>query len=165
MAANAPYAVKSIPLYLNSLTGMRYRQIHCIECGTPVFERNSDMIYRYDNDRPEQVAIIDSEAIRATCPHCTQVYDLRISLTTRYDPDAPALYMHPQTIQLAIEPIKTLRDIHCMEDGKSMDMISDRVAFISDNRVQFEYVDPAKVGPIGKYCPARSCHQYWSIMV
>lgn len=165
MAVNAPYADNVIPLYLQSVTGMKYRNIHCIECGTPILERNSDDIYRFTNTEPPVAVHVSSMPIDATCSNCAQTYTLHVTLAIRYDRDAPALYMQPQTIQLAIESVKKLRDYHCMEDGKSMNLISDRIAYVSDNRVPFEHIDTSKAGPIGTYCPSRSCHQYWSIMV
>jgi hypothetical protein len=165
MGVSAPYAVNEIPLYLTSVTGMKYRYIHCIECGTAILERNSDEIYRFNDEQPPVAVHISSLPINAMCSNCAQRYTLHVSLAMTYDPDGPALYMQPQTIQLAVEPVKKLRDYHCMEDGKSMNLISDRIAYVSDNRVPFEHVDPAKVGPIGTYCPSRNCHQYWSIMV
>lgn len=164
-AAAAPYADKPIPLYLTSVTGMKYRNIHCIECGTPILERNADEIYLFNDEEPPVAVAISAEQIRAVCVNCSQQYALHVSLAMRYDPEGPALYMQPQTIQLAVEHDKALRDYHCMEDGKSMNLISDRIAYVSDNRVPFEHVDPAKPGPIGTYCPSRSCHQYWTIMV
>lgn len=144
---------------------MRYRSIYCIECGTPVLERNSGIVYRFSQDQPTEVSILPGLAIEATCPRCVQKYELRVSVSVSYDPDSPALYMQPQTIQLATEQTKYLRDYHCMECGKSMNLISDRIAFVSDNRVPFEHVDPNKPGPVGTYCPAGSCHQYWTLMM
>jgi DNA-directed RNA polymerase subunit RPC12/RpoP len=144
---------------------MRYRTIHCIECGAEILERNRDTMYRLgDSSQPAEVNI-GSMPIDARCGNCMQQYTLSISLYMHYDPDGPALYMQPQTIQLAIDATKKLRNIACMECGKVFHTLSDRVGYISDNRVPFELLDPLRPGPIETLCHQSSCHQSWSIMV
>jgi hypothetical protein len=162
---HAPYASTVIPLYLSSVTGMRYRTIHCIECGAEMLERNSETLYRLNDDsRPTEVSIsaVQNDVL---CGNCQQAYAINVSLAVQYNPDGPALHLHPQTIQLAIVPDKKLRNIHCIESGHVFHALADRIGYISDNRVPMEYIDPMKAGPQEAICRAQNCHQLWAIMV
>lgn len=165
IAAAAPYADTIIPLYLNSVTGMRYRTLNCMECGAEFLERNNDTMYRLnDPDLPTEIAI-DGASAKVKCGKCQQWYGVQVSVAVTYEAGGVPLYMQPQSVYLRVDVIKKLRYLHCLECGKSFHSISDRISQVIDNRVPFEHLDPAKIGPIEALCHAQNCGQTWALML
>jgi transcription elongation factor Elf1 len=165
VAVISPYSYTPIPLFLGSLTGMRYRTLHCLECGEEILERNNDTMYRLnDNELPTQVAI-SAESIKVKCGKCEQWYGVQVSVVVGTEPDGVPLYMQPQSLYIVSEPNKKLRYIHCLECGKSFQTISDRISHMVDNRIPFEFVDPTRLGPIESLCSFNRCGQAWSLMI
>lgn len=161
----APYNETPIPLFLGSLTGTRYRLLHCLECGDEIIERNNDSMYRLnDNELPAQIAI-SAESIKVKCGKCEQWYGIQISLNVRVEADSIPLYMQPQSMYIVPEPIKRLRYLHCIECGYTFQELSDRVSHVVDNRIPFEFVNPSRLGPIESLCSYSRCGQSWALMV
>lgn len=164
--ANAPYAETVIPLYLSSVTGMRYRNLNCVECGSEFLERNSDMMYRIgDSMAPTEIHIGRDTHVNAMCPGCKQRYTIQISLDVATKQDSIPLYLQPESIYIVVEEHKKLRYLHCMECGKPFHSISDRVSQVVDNRIPWEYVNPARLGPLEALCHYNNCGQTWSLIV
>lgn len=162
---SSPYYSIAIPLYLNSVSGMKYRTLSCMECGRDFLERDGDTIYRTSDDsRPEQ-AVLNATATEVRCGNCDQQYAVYLSIEMRYEQGGVPLYLQPQSLYLAIEPAKKLRDIHCLECGKTFHTISDRIGLVSDNRLPMELMDPGKAGPIEARCGFNKCSQTWALMV
>lgn len=129
-------------------------------------QRQADTLYRMnDSSAPETIAIADGVLIHVMCGICTQEYALQVSANMRYDSAAVPLYMQPQSVYIVSESQKRLRYLHCLECGSAFHSISDRIASMNDNRIPFEYVDTARLGPIETMCRADKCSQAWSIMV
>lgn len=165
VAVNAPYGSTPIPLFLSSITGMRYRSINCVECGAEFIERNNDTMYRLnDPDLPNEVSIT-SASTKAKCGKCSQWYSIQISIDVTYDRDSIPLYLQPESMYITVAADKKLRYLHCMECGKPFHSISDRVSQIIDNRVPFEYLQPNKIGPLEALCHYNNCGQTWALMV
>lgn len=165
MESAAPYADTPIPLYLGSVTGMRYRTLSCIECGREFLERNNDTMYRVgDESQPREVSI-SAEPVSATCSNCRQRYTVQISLSISFERDGIPLYMQPESMYLTAEEHKKLRYVHCLECGHVFQSISDRISQVVDNRVPFQYLNPSKLGPIERTCTANTCGQAWAVMV
>jgi ferredoxin-like protein FixX len=161
----SPYAAEAIQIFLTSETGMRYRQLSCIECGVDFIERAGDTLYRLgDSDNPEAVALSDLP-VDTHCSNCKQQYELHVALSVGLNEGGIPLYMQPQTIYIDVAQSKKLRYVHCLECGKSFHTISDRVSVISDNRVPVEYLDPTKAGPMEAICRFNNCSQLWAFMV
>lgn len=161
----APYASVTIPLYLGSTTGFRYRTLNCMECGAEFIERNNDMMYRLnDVDAPSEIALNGSVEL-AKCGNCQQQYAIQVSLLVSLELGGIPLYLQPQSLYIAIEPIKRLRYVHCMECGKAFHSISDRISQVVDNRVPFEHLNPLKLGPLEALCHRQNCGQTWAILV
>lgn len=164
--AIAPYAGVAIPLYLDSTNGMRYRNLHCIECGREFLERNNDTMYRInDTSQPTEVRIAANTPIEAKCGNCTQTYIVSVAVSIVYERDGIPLHMQPQTLHLVIEQQKQLRYISCLECGKVIHSISDRIGHMTDNRVPFEYLSPNRLGPMEAICRENDCRQSWTLMV
>lgn len=164
-AVKAPYADIAIPLFLSSLTGMRYRTLNCLECGQEFLERNNDTMYRInDTSLPTEVAI-GSESVKARCGNCEQWYAVQVSSSVQTDPDSMPLYLQPQSIYISVSESKKLRYVHCLECGKVFHGISDRISQVVDNRVPFEYLLPSRLGPIEALCRFNNCGQTWSLML
>jgi DNA-directed RNA polymerase subunit RPC12/RpoP len=161
----APYADNAIPLFLTSLTGMRFRSLHCLECGAEFLERDGANMYRLnDPNLPTEIAI-SSESVKAQCGRCTQWYGVQISIDVVYESEGIPLYMQPQSIYLSPVEQKKLRYVHCLECGKTFHTISDRISQMVDNRIPFEYVSAAKLGPMEALCSYSRCGQSWALMV
>ncbi len=164
-AVKAPYADTAIPLYLSSVTGMRYRTLNCMECGTEFLERNNDTIYRIgDSELPSEVAI-SSESVKAKCSNCDQWYGIQVSIAVNIAIDSVPLYLQPQSVYLSIEPVKRLRYMHCLECGKAFQSVSDRISQVVDNRIPFEYLSSSRLGPIERTCTFNQCSQTWALML
>lgn len=162
---DAPYADIAIPLYLSSVTGMRYRTLNCMECGTEFLERNNDTMYRIGDDSlPSEIAI-SSASVKAKCGNCSQWYAVQVSLSVNVAVDSVPLYLQPQSIYVVIEPAKKLRYVHCLECGKAFHSLSDRIAQVVDNRVPFEYLSPSRLGPMEAICSFNNCKQTWAMMM
>lgn len=160
----APYANITIPLYFGSVTGMRYRTLNCMECGAEFMERNNDMMYRLnDMDSPAEI-MLNGAVELAKCGNCQQQYAIQVSLLVSLEIGGVPLYLQPQSVYISIEPIKRLRLMHCLECGKAFQSISDRISQVIDNRVPFEQLDPAKMGPIQRTCVFNRCGQEWALM-
>lgn len=163
--ASAPYAETAIPLYLSSVTGMRYRTLNCLECGQEFLERNGETMYRIGDDSLPAEISIGSESIKASCGRCGQWYGVQVSSVVNLERDSVPLYLQPQSIYLAVEAAKRLRYVHCLECGKAFQSISDRISQVVDNRVPFEYFNPARLGAIERTCTFNNCGQTWSLML
>lgn len=161
----APYADTAIPLYLTSVTGMRYRTLNCMECGAEFLERNNDTVYRLnDNTMPSEVPLTGA-SVKARCGNCNQWYGVLVSLDVTYEAGGVPLHMQPQSVYLKVDNTKKLRYLHCLECGKPFHSISDRISHVVDNRVPFEFADPLKLGPIEALCHGQHCGQTWALMV
>jgi ferredoxin-like protein FixX len=161
----APYAESPIPLYLTSLTGMKYRTLNCMECGAEFLERNGDTMYRLnDPDLPAEVKI-DGHSIKAKCGNCSQWYGVQVSLTITYEHGGIPLYMQPQSVYVTSETSKRLRYMYCLECGHAFQSISDRISQVVDNRIPFEFLDPTKLGVIESMCHFSNCGQAWALML
>jgi len=162
---SAPYASIPIPLYLSSVTGMRYRSINCVECGAEFIERNNDTMYRLnDADLPNEIAV-SAASVKAKCGNCQQWYSIQVSLNVTLEQGGIPLYLQPESIYIVVEEQKKLRYLHCMECGKAFHSISDRVSQVIDNRVPFEYLDNTRLGPLEALCHFTNCGQTWSLIV
>lgn len=160
----APFASTAIRLDLGSVTGLKYKTLHCNECGEPFIERNGDDMFRVSKDWPEKAHVGADGTIPTTCSKCTQKYVIIISHNVTHVKDGVPLYMQPQSVFMAITATKKLRDTHCLECGKAYYSVSDRVNSISDNTIPFDLLDLAKLGPMEVWCKYQHCKQRWSIM-
>lgn len=161
---HAPYSDSIIPLFLASVTGMRYRTLNCMECGAEFLERNNDTMYRLNDDTlPTEIAV-DGQSAKVRCGNCSQWYGVQVSISVTYEQASIPLYMQPQSIYIVTDSAKRLRYLHCLECGKPFHSISDRINMVSDNRVPFEMVDPSKIGPTETMCHAQNCGQTWALM-
>lgn len=161
----APYADSIIPLFLTSLTGMRYRTLNCMECGAEFLERNNDTMYRLnDGSLPSEVNIT-GQSVKAKCGNCSQWYGVQVSLDVVYDSGGLPLYMQPQSVYIAVETQKKLRYVYCLECGRAFYSISDRIKMMVDNRVPFDMVDSSRLGPMETLCHSNNCGQAWAVML
>lgn len=166
MHPNAPYASIAIPLSLQSTVGFKYRSYSCYECGRSFLERENEHVYRVgDPGQPQEAHVGPRGDIQATCGNCLQTYSLRISLIVQAPRIGIPLYMQPQTIYIASEPTKKLRDVHCGECGKAYFSISDRIKLVVDNVNPVEALDMARAGPMEARCNFAKCKQRWYIRV
>lgn len=161
----APYAATSIPLWLASLTGMRYRTLNCMECGAEFLERNNDSLFRLNDDSQPAQIMLNGSVVQARCGRCNQAYAVQVSLDVALEQDGIPLYLQPQSVYLSVDTVKKLRFLYCLECGKPFHTISDRIRQVTDNRVPFEFVDPAKIGPIQIMCHGQRCSQTWALML
>lgn len=163
----APYATETIPLHLGSLTGLKYREIHCIECGRAVIERSGDNLYRIGASGMPSEVRMTGEAIEATCSGCTQSYSLQISLTIVYSRERPSVPLHLQAQTLVIAPAESKRTrlLYCMECGGAFHTVSDRITQLFDNAVPARLVAPDRLGPMEAQCRQSRCKQTWALMV
>lgn len=161
----APYADSPIPLYLASVTGMRYRTLNCMECGAEFLERNNDTMFRLnDPDLPAEVAV-SGQSVKARCGNCQQWYAVQASISVTLEQGGVPLYLQPQSVYLSVDTTKRLRYLHCLECGKPFHSISDRISQVVDNRVPFEYLDPLRLGPVEALCHSQNCGQTWALML
>ena len=136
-----------------------------MECGQEFLERNGDRMYRIgDVSQPNEIQV-SAEEVLAVCSKCTQQYSVTVAITVTYEQDNIPLYMQPQSIYLSVSEQKKLRYVHCLECGKAFHSISDRIGQIVDNRVPFEYLSSAKLGPIEALCSFNRCGQTWSFVL
>lgn len=161
----APYAEVAIPLYLGSTTGFRYRTLNCMECGAEFIERNNDSLFRLNDETQPTEVILDGAVVLARCGNCSQKYVIQVSLVVGLIEGGVPLYLQPQSVYIAIDSVKRLRYLHCLECGKPFHSISDRIRQVVDNRVPFEQLDPLKIGPIEALCHKQSCGQTWTLML
>lgn len=161
----APYAESIIPLYLGSSTGFRYRTLNCMECGAEFIERNNDRMFRLNDDSLPAEVSLDGASVKAKCGNCSQWYAVQVSLDVTLEQGGVPLYLQPQSVYLKIDTTKKLRYLHCLECGKPFHSISDRISQVIDNRVPFEMLDPAKIGPIEALCHSQNCGQTWALML
>ena len=161
----SPYASQPIAMSLSSITGLRYRTLHCAECGRPFLERSGMSLYRIgDRTQPDEVKVKNGQ-VNAMCSACAQLYTVTVSDDVKQQAGSIPLYMQPQAIFVSISPEKKLRNVHCVECGKTFYSISDRVSMLVDNIVPNELLDPARLGPMEAWCKFQYCKQRWSIMV
>lgn len=167
LLAAAPYADTAIPLHLGSVTGMRYRQLCCMECGQPLIERNGDQMFRLaDDTRPSEVSGAEwVTGAPVLCGNCQQQYRVHVSIEITYNRDGIPLHMQPQSVYVTAASDKRLRYLYCLECGKAFHSISDRIAQVIDNRVPFQYLDASKLGPLEAMCHFNRCKQAWAFMV
>lgn len=161
----APYAEQAIPLYLGSSTGFRYRTLNCMECGAEFMERNNDMMFRLNDQTEPPEIILDGAVVLARCGNCNQRYAVQVSLVVGLVEGGVPLYLQPQSVYIAIDSVKKLRYLHCLECGKAFHSISDRIRQVVDNRVPFEQLDPLKIGPVEVLCHRQNCGQTWALML
>ena len=160
---SAPYASKVIPLFLNSLTGLKYRTLSCMECGEDFFERNSDRMVRLGNKNLPSEAHIDSSGkIDCNCGRCNQQYSVTLSLSVVSNSGVP-LYMQPQSIYVISEPQKKFRNVYCLECGKAFFSISDRIQQVTDNVTPVNLI--TGMGAMEARCKFQHCKQSWAIRV
>ena len=164
MQKNAVFADIAIILNLNSTTGLKYTTKNCIECGSPLVERNGDDLFRITNSYPQLARPNKDGVIPTACNRCQQKYDIVISHNVNKALEGVPLYMQPQTIFMAVSSDKKLRDTHCLECGKALYSVSDRYSSLSDNTIPFDLLDPNKLGPMEVWCKFQHCKQRWSIM-
>jgi hypothetical protein len=136
-----------------------------MECGAEFMERNNENMYRLnDPDMPAEVHL-DGSSVKARCGHCQQWYAIQVALEVGLQQGGVPLYLQPQSIYLVVDTTKKLRYVHCLECGKAFHSISDRISMMVDNRIPFELVDPARIGPLEALCHAQNCGQTWAIML
>lgn len=166
MAKTAVHADKTIFLSFNSLTGHKYSTVYCVECGQPMYERSSDKIYRIGAvGYPETAKHDASGSILTKCHNCQQKYSMIINTLLSPTAVLQPFYMQPESLFMVIEPVKHLRDIHCVECGKLFYGISDRVNLISDNTIPVKLVSKDRYGSFESWCKFGRCRQRWSIFV
>lgn len=163
--AVAPYAEIAIPLYLSSITGLRYRTLNCLECGAEFLERNNDNFFRLNDESQPTEVMLNGAVMGARCGNCSQQYSVMVSLQVSYESGGVSLNLQPQSIYIKSDSLKKLRYVHCLECRRPFQTISDRIAMVVDNRVPFEYLDPAKIGVIETLCHNYQCKQTWAIML
>lgn len=162
----APYASTAIPLYLGSVIGLRYRTLHCIECGGPLIERNADVIIRIGQSNSSERAHVSADGmIHSKCERCQQKYTLTLSMGVETRRGGIPLYMQPQALVVISEPVKKLRDTHCLECGKAFFSISDRVKLIADNIAPVASLPIDRVGPMEPRCRFQHCKQRWHVTI
>lgn len=164
MEKTAPFANTAIIINLGSVTGLKYTTKSCLECGSPLVERNGDKLFRISNDFPQEAHIGKDGTIPTTCTRCSQKYAIVISHDINNANPGVPLYMQPQSIFMAVSSNKKLRDTHCFECGKAFFSISDRYGSLSDNTIPFDLLNPEKLGPMEGWCKFHHCKQRWSIM-
>lgn len=159
----APYADVPIPIHLQSVSGMRYRLLSCVECSREFLERQGDSFYRLGtNELPDEAHIDNTGGISTHCGNCRQQYVVFFSpITVTYRGDALA-YQKPQTIFLAPVLNKTPRNTHCLECHHAYLSISDRISMISDNTIPLEHITEG-LGLLEIRCKSRECKQRWQI--
>ena len=163
MQRSAPYADTPIPLFLGSSTGLRYRTLSCMECGSDFFERNADIMLRIgDKELPQQARLDSTGRIPCVCGKCSQKYTITISLHVETNRGVP-LYMQPQSIYIANAPRKRLRDVYCLECGKAFYSISDRIQQVVDNVTPNTMI--TGLGPMEARCKFQHCKQRWQVRV
>ena len=161
----APYADTAIPLFLDSITGMRYRTLNCMECGAEFMERNNDIMFRLnDDDLPAEVQL-SGASVKAKCGNCQQWYGIQVSLLVTMEQGGIPLHLQPQSVYIVVDTTKKLRYLHCLECGRPFHSISDRISQVVDNRIPFELLDPKHIGPIEALCHAQNCGQTWALML
>lgn len=160
----APYAESVIPLFLASVSGMRYRTLNCMECGIEIIERNNDMLYRLNDETMPPEIHINGESVPVRCGNCQQLYMVQVSIDVTYEAGGPPLHMQPQSVYLMVDVTKKLRYLHCLECGKPFHSISDRIRQVIDNRIPFNLLASDKIGPVESLCPAQHCGQTWALM-
>lgn len=161
----APFANIAIPLALSSTSGLKYKTLNCVECGQPILERNNNQMLRIGTSKYPELARLGADgAIDTTCGKCTQQYKVTFSVSIQASRSNVPLYMQPQSIFIAIEPNKKLRDTYCLECGKAFYSISDRIKLLSDNTIPFDMLDPSQLGPMEVWCKFHHCKQRWSVM-
>lgn len=161
----APYAESAIPLFLDSITGMRYRTLCCMECGAEMLERNNDAMFRLNDPSLPAEITLTGQGIKAMCGNCTQWYAIQVSLTVTLEQDSVPLYLQPQSVYITTDSLKKMRYLHCLECGHAFQTISDRISQVTDNRVPFEFVNPDRIGPIEALCHFPRCGQTWALML
>lgn len=136
-----------------------------MECGAEFIERNNDMMFRLnDSDSPAEI-LIDGTLLPAKCGRCQQSYIIQSSLNVVLEVGGIPMHLQPQSVYIVSDIDKHLRYLHCLECGKPFHSISDRIRQVVDNRVPFEQLDPAKIGPLEALCHAQSCGQTWALML
>lgn len=163
--AIAPYAGIVIPLFLASVTGMRYRTLNCMECGAEFLERNNDTLYRLNDEQAPAEIALSGISVEARCGNCQQKYHVQVSLAVTYEHGGIPMYLQPQSVYITVDIVKKLRYLHCLECGKAFHSISDRIRQVVDNRVPFEQLDPSRIGPLEALCHAQNCGQTWALML
>jgi transcription elongation factor Elf1 len=161
----APYGERAIPLLLTSVTGFRYRTLNCMECGAEFLERNNDAMYRLNDASAPAEIMLDGAVVIAHCGNCLQKYHVQVSLNVALDEGGIPLYLQPQSIYIAVDNMKKLRYIYCLECGHAFQTISDRINQVVDNRVPFEQLDQTKIGPLETMCHFSNCQQVWALML
>lgn len=166
VGTDAPYASTAIPLYLGSVVGLRYRTLNCIECGRPFIERNADIVLRIGQDNSSRQAHVSADGmIHGQCGKCQQKYTLTLSMAVSTSRGGIPLFMQPQALVITNEPVKKLRDTHCLECGKAFFSISDRVKMIADNVAPVSTLPIDKVGPMESRCRFQHCKQRWYVTI
>lgn len=162
----APYATSPITMSIRSSMGLRYRTWQCIECGHPFLERDGDSFFRVGStDMPSEAHVSVGGSITGLCGQCSQQYAVTIAFGVTSTRQGVPLYMQPQSIFVASEPAKKLRDLHCYECGKSFFSISDRITMLVDNIVPGELMDLSRMGPMEARCKFNHCQQRWYVRV
>lgn len=160
----APYAETSIPVHLQSLHGMRYRLLSCVECAAEFLERQGDSYYRIGNpDLPEEAHIDASGGIEARCGNCKQRYTVFFALSISAYRADPLAFQKPQTIFLSPSETKKPRDTYCLECHHAYLSLCDRISMISDDTVPLEHI--SAIGPLEVRCKFNKCKQRWQIRV
>lgn len=160
----APYASIPISLSLSSTEGLKYRTLNCMECGQPFMERNNEQMFHVSKNTPEEARVGIDGYIRGICSKCSQQYSITLSVQVQSSSGIP-LYLQPESFYIAVEPVKHLRNTHCLECGKAFYSISDRIKQVVDNLVPLEMVDITRLGPMESRCKFQHCQQRWFIRV
>lgn len=162
----APYADTALTLSLTSATGLRYRTVHCLECGREIIERNKDDVFRIGAvDEPREAKAAADGFIHSTCSRCLQTYLVQISEQVAPSMSGIPLYMQPQSLFIETERRKHLRDIFCMECGKAYFSVSDRMTMVVDNVAPAQLWDKGRMGPMEARCKFQHCKQRWYLRV
>lgn len=164
MEKTAPYASQVTLLSLTSAVGMRYRTVHCLECGMPILERNKDSIFRVGTKAYPGEAK-PGGMIDTVCDRCTQNYKISIAISVRHAVGGLPLHLQPQSVFLKVEPEKSFRDTFCLECGKAYFSISDRISMVVDNVTPQQLWNPERMGPMEARCKFQHCKQRFYMRV
>lgn len=160
----APYRDEAIRLSLTSSTTSAYRPLHCLECGKKFIEREGAYYWRTNTDAAPSPIRVDAYGVVITnCANCHQQYAVTFSLTTSRV--IVPLYQQAQSIYFIPVARKVARLTKCMECGKGLQHISDRISMVVDNVTPVEFQDPLRLAPFQADCEFTRCRQRWALMV
>lgn len=161
----APYASTPIAIHFQSTNAPRYRLLSCVECAEPFLSREGDTCYRSNvKDLPEEAHVDEVGGIQTYCGACKQKYVVFFSLQRQQYKANPLAYQQAQTIFLAVEEVKQVRNTFCIECHHAYLAISDRVSMVSDSAVTAGLISHG-LGPVEVRCKSQKCKQRWQLRV